>query len=217
MTSVTTIIQDQDFSLHPTGAAFIHSIKTLLIADVHLGKVSHFRKHGSAVPAAVLQENFHKLNAVIQEFQPKRILFLGDLFHSFSNSEWDFFAHWRMQHTLEIVLVSGNHDIIDSTKYESLGIAVCEFLIEPPFYYSHHPQIQEKYFNIAGHVHPGVRLKTKGRFGVSTPCFYIAEQQMILPAFGVFTGKYILEPRKKDRVFALAGSEVIDVSQLFTK
>jgi len=215
--SITTSIRDEQFSLHPTGVAFCHSNDTLLIADVHLGKVSHFRKHGSAVPTAVLLENFDKLNLVIKEFQPKRILFLGDLFHSFSNSEWDFFAHWRMQQKLEIVLISGNHDIIDNTKYEALGVEVHEFFSEASFYYTHHPEIHTKQFNIAGHVHPGVRLKTKGRFGVNTPCFFISEEQMILPAFGVFTGKYILEPRKSDRIFALAGNEVIDVSTLFAK
>ena len=217
MKIVPISIQNETFELHPSGAAYWVEKKTLFIADVHLGKVSHFRKHGSAVPSVVLLENFNKLNEVIQSFGAKRIIFLGDLFHSFSNSEWDFFAHWRMQHRIEILLISGNHDIIDVHKYEGLGISVCESLVEGGFYYTHHPEEHSEYYNLSGHIHPGVRLKGMGRLGVSTPCFYVGAKQMIVPAFGVFTGKYIVEPKKGERIFAIANDEVIDVSVFFTK
>ena len=217
MNIVSVVIKDQYFQLHASGAAYWNQKKTLFIADVHLGKVSHFRKHGSAVPSAALQENFKKLNDAIQKFGAQRVIFLGDLFHSFSNSEWDFFAHWRMQHRIEIILVSGNHDIIDVHKYEGLGILVCEYLIEGPFYCTHHPEEHSEYYNLSGHIHPGVRLKGMGRLGVSTPCFYAGVGQMILPAFGVFTGKYIVEPKKGERIYVIANDEVIDVSVFFAK
>ena len=75
-------IQNHNFTLHPSGAMYWHEREMLLISDVHLGKVSHFRKHGSAVPKKAIAKNFEKLQDVIQSFAPKVICFLGDLFHS---------------------------------------------------------------------------------------------------------------------------------------
>ena len=43
-------IYNHNFILHPSGAIFWLEKKTLFLADVHLGKVAHFRKNGIAVP-----------------------------------------------------------------------------------------------------------------------------------------------------------------------
>ena len=43
-------INNHNFVLHPTGAIFWEEKKTLFLADIHLGKVAHFRKNGIAVP-----------------------------------------------------------------------------------------------------------------------------------------------------------------------
>ena len=50
----------------------------LVISDVHLGKVSHFRKFGSAVPQNAIAGNFQKMNEVIAFFDASKIVFLGD-------------------------------------------------------------------------------------------------------------------------------------------
>ena len=42
--------QNLKLNLHHSGAIFIEKYSMLLISDVHLGKVTHFRKHGAAVP-----------------------------------------------------------------------------------------------------------------------------------------------------------------------
>ena len=59
-------IQNQTFILHPSGALFWETRKLLLISDVHLGKVSHFRKHGVAIPNNVVSENFNRLTEVVK-------------------------------------------------------------------------------------------------------------------------------------------------------
>ena len=43
-------INKNHFDLHPSGALYWEEKKTLMLADVHLGKVAHFRKNGIAVP-----------------------------------------------------------------------------------------------------------------------------------------------------------------------
>jgi metallophosphoesterase superfamily enzyme len=75
MTFKTTINQ-QNFILHISGALFWESKNTLLIADIHLGKVTHFRKNGFAIPNETLHQNFLKLKEVVEFFQPAQIIFL---------------------------------------------------------------------------------------------------------------------------------------------
>ena len=109
-------------------------------------------------------------------------------------------------------MVSGNHDIISPHKFEALGIEVLDQLKIDSFLLTHHPTEKEKIFNFSGHIHPGVRMRGPGRQTLKLACFFRTNNQMILPAFGSFTGKYILQPSEKDTVYAIVENEVICVS-----
>ncbi|MHA7055769.1 ligase-associated DNA damage response endonuclease PdeM [Aquimarina sp. M1] len=211
MTQLITIHQ-QSFILHPCGVVFWKERNILLIADVHLGKISHFRKHGSAVPSKAILKNFEQLDTVIDFFNPDTICFLGDLFHSYINTEWNLFTSWRNDQEAKIILITGNHDIISEHKYEKLGVTTGTELILDDFLLTHHPEERESLFNFCGHIHPGIRLQGLGKQSIKLPCFFLKPNQMIIPAFGEFTGIYILEPAENDKVFAMTDKEVILVS-----
>ena len=207
--SLNIKIRNQDFVLHPFGAAYWPEQEVLLVADVHLGKVSHFRKHGSAVPVKAIAENFRKLDILRRDFDPEHIVFLGDLFHSSLNKEWLFFEAWMENISSEVILVEGNHDIISPLKYEALGIKLTPELVLKNFHLTHHPEERPGFFNFSGHIHPGVRINGWARQSLKLPCFFKTENQMILPAFGEFTGKHILNPKEGDEVFVITKEEVI--------
>lgn len=207
MTEIT--IKNNIFQLHSSGALFWEKERMLLISDVHLGKVSHFRKFGSAVPQNSVEGNFKKLTSVIAFFEPEEICFLGDLFHSSLNKEWNLFENWKSKISAEIFLVEGNHDIISPLKYEKLGIQVLPEYIKNEFLLTHHPEIREGFFNFSGHLHPGVKINGKARQQLRLPCFYKTDNQLVLPAFGEFTGKYMITPKEGDKVYILADEEVI--------
>lgn len=209
-TSVT--IHGQEFVLHPSGVVYWKEEDILIISDVHLGKISHFRKYGSAVPQNAVRGNFERLNRVFEIFQPGRVIFLGDLFHSFINKEWLLFENWSSSVTSQLVLVEGNHDLISPLKYEALGVQLLPELIVRNFLFTHHPETREGVFNFAGHLHPGVKLTGLARQTLRLPCFFKTSRQMILPAFGEFTGKHILSPKKGDQVYVLAEEKVILLS-----
>ena len=78
----TITIDAQQFVLHPLGGIYWVEKSMLLISDVHLGKVSHFRKFGAAVPQQAVQKNFTAMDTAIAFFRPKTVVFMGDLFHS---------------------------------------------------------------------------------------------------------------------------------------
>lgn len=204
-------IQNYQLELHPSGALFWPEKQMLLISDVHLGKVTHFRKYGAAVPASLIQKNFELLDMVVDEFAPAHLCFLGDLFHSNINSEWQIFESWVRTLNKKVTLVTGNHDIISPLKYEALGIKMKRELLMEKFYFTHEPMKKTGHFNISGHIHSAVRLKGKGRQSIKLPCFFKSQDQMILPAFGKFTGTHTLSVNKGNEVFACTKTEVLKI------
>jgi len=53
-----------------------------------------------------------------------------------------------------------------------------------------------------------VALGGNGR-ALTLPCFYFGRDYALLPAFGEFTGTAVVRPRAGERVFVLAGDEII--------
>ncbi|MXO04988.1 ligase-associated DNA damage response endonuclease PdeM [Flavobacterium sp. HBTb2-11-1] len=206
-------IKNENFILHPSGAVYWESKKMIIISDVHLGKVTHFRKHGIAVPQSAVSENFRKITEVLDYFEPEKIIFLGDLFHSSKNAEWDLFEEWISNHNQETYLIAGNHDIIDQKHYYEIGILVVDSLELDHFLFTHHPTEKQDFFNFSGHIHPGIILRGLGLQSLKLRCFFQKNNQMILPAFGEFTGKFIMKPESDHTIFAIAGDEIILINK----
>lgn len=204
-------ISGYDFILHASGALFWKEKKILMISDAHLGKIAHFRKHGVAIPENAILENFKRMDEVVELFGPDKIIFLGDLFHSKINYEWELFCQWVNKINVEIILIEGNHDIIPSNHYCNLNIAIHTQLIINGFVLTHHPTETDGLFNFCGHIHPGIKLKDVGRQSLKLSCFFKKKRQLILPAFGEFTGNYFIKPQVNDKVYAIANDEVIRV------
>jgi len=206
---------DQDLLLLPQKAIYWQQQQTLLVADVHLGKTGHFRKAGIAVPRDLEQNDLAVLSDLVTEFKPTRIIFLGDLFHSDMNADWEWFTMWRQQFpNLTIDLVRGNHDIIADKYYDQLNIALHKQMQIGPFLMLHHPVPEEDLklvtqYVFCGHIHPGISLKGKGRQSITLPCFAFGSKQAILPSFGKFTGRVAVQTCKTDQVFAVLKDKVI--------
>src|SRR5580698_7351101 len=168
---------EQDLILLPQKAIYWKQEKALIAADVHLGKVGHFRKAGIAVPRNMEQNELSVLSDLIYEYKPQKLIFLGDFFHSDINNDWDWFILWRSQFPkLEIILVRGNHDIIDEENYRRLNIILLDELLIGPFLMLHHPLSDEdlqhaKGYSLCGHIHPGISLIGRGRQHITLPCF----------------------------------------------
>lgn len=213
--SEAAIVASQQLLLHPFKGAFWAAESILLIADLHLGKVAHFRKEGIPVPRDVSDQNWDRLISMILDLHPQRVLFLGDLFHSHYNAEWEDFRKLIDRFpAISFELVQGNHDILSAEAYQQAGIILHQ---EPytihPFSFSHHP-LEEQVnglYNIAGHIHPCVYLKGIGKQRTRLACFYFGATKGLLPAFGAFTGMAKISPKRGEQVFVIAEQEIIAV------
>ena len=216
-TAVKFNLLDQDLLLLPQKAIYWQQEKALIVADVHLGKVGHFRKAGIAVPRDMEQDDLAMLSDLIDEHKPKKIIFLGDLFHSDLNTDWNWFVLWRKHFPkLELILIRGNHDIIHDQHYLDLNVALHDELLVGPFLMLHHPLNDEALQNaegyvFCGHIHPGISLSGRARQHLILPCFAFGEKQAILPSFGKFTGRVAIRNRQTDRIFAIAQNKVIAI------
>jgi DNA ligase-associated metallophosphoesterase len=208
---------EQDLILLPQKAIYWKQQKALIAADVHLGKVGHFRKAGIAVPRNMEQSDLATLSDLIFEHKPQMIIFLGDLFHSDINADWEWFRLWRQQNSkLEIVLIRGNHDIIHDDHYLELNIALHDELQIGPFLMLHHPLIGDQLqqtgaYVFCGHIHPGVNLSGRARQSITIPCFAFGNKQAVLPSFGRFTGRVAIQRQKQDKIFGVLEDKVIAI------
>lgn len=191
-----------------------HDQKTLILADLHLGKATHFRKNGIAVPAAIENENYARLSTLLLNNDITRVLILGDLFHSDFNEQWNIFLFFIKKFpAISFDLVKGNHDILEEVKYtsENLKIYLKSYESEG-FLFTHEPQEDKILYNICGHIHPGVKIKGSGKQVLRLPCFYFNQKSGILPAFGAFTGLHILNVSQNDEIYGIIENEVLKLA-----
>ncbi|MDX2000945.1 MAG: ligase-associated DNA damage response endonuclease PdeM [Chitinophagales bacterium] len=212
-TCCDAIIAGEKLLLHPLKAIWWERVKTLLIADLHLGKQGHFRKEGIPVPETVAEKNWAHLRYLLDEFQPETVIFLGDLFHSHMTQEWgDMELLVKIYPHIRFELVIGNHDKMPEFIYRQAGIGIhAQHLILPPFIISHEPleTADEQYYNLAGHIHPAVRLAGKGYQFHRAACFWFKERCGVLPAFGQFTGLYSVHPKATDKIYVVVQQIVL--------
>ncbi len=209
-------IYSDEVYLFPQKAMFLKRWNVLLIADLHLGKINHFRRSGIPVPQKANYKNTEMLISILQQTKPDRLIFLGDLFHSHYNEEWEVLGQIRKHFkACSFELVVGNHDILSNVQYERHDVVMHrDELVINNFLLTHEPMpgVPEGFYNLCGHIHPAVTLRGSGKQSVTLPCFYFTKNQGILPAFGSFTGTARIVPAKEDRVYAIANNRIFDYS-----
>lgn len=199
--------------LLPERAAHWPRLKTLLIADAHLGKAAAFRRAGIPVPSGTTDENLQQLTGLIEKLDAERVVFLGDMLHSrvARESSAEAFIRWRALHArVQMVLVRGNHD-------RRAGDPPCEWQVEcvddpmrvDGIALCHMPRAVDGSYAIGGHTHPAATLTGRAREHVRLPCFLFTREYAILPAFGPFTGMADVRARAGDRLYVIAGTQVI--------
>lgn len=211
---ISVSIQKEEFIFHALRFVFRPKDKSIICADIHIGKGSHFRKNGIAIPKLVNKNNFWNLSAAFDLFRPEQFIVLGDMVHSTENDEWkdmqDFLDNYP---NMQRILIRGNHEIEHDLLYENMGFDVMSTLERHGVTYLHDDADRTSIdsFVFCGHLHPAVRLYGAGKQHLKVPCFWLGENKLTLPAFGSFTGNAAISPKKKDRVFAVTEKSIIEI------
>lgn len=213
----TAVVTGEQLVLLAERAVYWPRANALLVADPHFGKAAAFRAGGVPVPRGTTSENLRRLDAAIGRTGATRIVFLGDFLHAREGRAPETLRvlnDWRATHAaMDMLLVRGNHDARAGDPPRELAIR-CDNapVIESPFVFAHHPTTSDHGYVLCGHIHPGVWLHGAGRQFERLPCFWFGARTGVLPAFGEFTGLASVDVVAGDRVWVVAGDEVIRVS-----
>ncbi len=214
----------QGVTLLPERAMYLHTTKSLLIADAHLGKAAAFRKLGVPVPGGTTARNLELIAQLVKRTQAHELIFLGDLFHNEvaldvkSSSVIAQWCEWRATHAwLKVTLIVGNHDAKALKRHalpEACGIDIVSDFVrrenmelwhELPTGYAK----SREYYPVSGHIHPGIMLTGRARDALRAPCFWFGKTSGVLPAFGDFTGMHLIAPQAGDEVYVIAQDEAV--------
>ncbi len=217
MIDLKITLQGEAVVLMSERAMLIERTRTLLVADVHLGKDTAFRIAGIPIPGDATADSLARLSSALERSQARRGVFLGDLIHARTSLDVmtiSTIQTWRERHNeIEMLLVPGNHDARSGALPSEFRIATTDDeLIEPPFVFKHHPEPSLHGYVLAGHIHPAIRLTGRGRQKERVACFLFRPEYGLLPAFGTFTGKADITLQPTDRAFAVAPDQIVEVS-----
>jgi DNA ligase-associated metallophosphoesterase len=200
--------------LLPEKAIFIESFNALLVSDVHLGKSETFQSRGIPIPNCVNQTTLDRLQKLCSRYSPDYVFILGDLFHSKQALLDTVLVPWLdfiKNSPASVQLIVGNHDRALVPELEQRSIScVLEAIQLENLVLSHEPASKPNCLNICGHIHPCVRLKTK-LDNLRLPCFYLdhAQNLLVLPSFGEFTGGYELPLSLGTTAYVIAENTII--------
>ena len=207
-------------TLLPDRAVWSPPGRTLFVADLHLGKAAAFRAAGAPAPFGASEETLRRLGALADGLAAERLVVLGDFTHgraSVTDGLAESLRAWRRARAaLDCLFVLGNHDRRAAHLYQGCGFRIAAVpAIVAGLECRHHPldgdARQPGGVALVGHLHPVARLRGRGRDSIRLPCFMIAGRQIVLPAFGEFTGGSLVRPEKGERVVLAAPDRLIDL------
>lgn len=177
-----------DTVMRPSGALWLASEQTLVVADLHLEKGSAFATRGQLLPPYDSAETLRRLAAEVAATQARTLILLGDSFHD-RQSEARMAAPDReailaLAVGRTLVWVVGNHD---ADGPAALPGELADTIDIGPVRLRHEPLPGQAAGEIAGHLHPCARLIGRGR-SVRRRCFATDGHRLIMPAFGAYAG-----------------------------
>jgi DNA ligase-associated metallophosphoesterase len=205
---------DEPLHLLPDRALFWPAESALIVADLHLGKAAGFRAHGIPVPSGSTAKDLDRLNALIWATQCKRLLILGDFYHSRRGIDErliESITKWRKSvSSLSIQLIRGNHDRSSGRAEPEWNFEEVDDSIDlPPFTLAHFDTHAGTYPLLCGHVHPVVSVRDFDGSAVRAPCFVVDDRKLILPSFGSFTGGFSIRAQPNRQIFLATRTAVV--------
>ncbi len=178
----------KSFVADSSGALYWPAEDAVIVADLHLEKGSSYAARGVMLPPYDTHETLVRLADVIDRFEARTVICLGDNFHDSEGiermSDQDRGTLAILQEDREWIWVTGNHD---GALGEAAGGYVIDEITVEGLTLRHEPWAAKITHEIAGHLHPAAKVSLHGH-SLRRPCFAGNGLRLVLPAFGAFTG-----------------------------
>ncbi len=189
--------------------------RRLFVADTHFGKEATFRAHGIPVPTGSTDGTLAKISRMLEQTGADRLCILGDMFHARTSLSSDvrssIGSFIGARPDIEWTLIRGNHDAHVGQLPSDWRIKI----VDPGTQFGrvavgHHPGEvpEDSDLYLCGHIHPAVRVRSRGESLGKLPCCWHSRGCIVLPAIGEFTGTQVVRPTRGDDVWIVAEGEV---------
>lgn len=186
--------------------------KALVISDLHLGYEEMLNRQGVMMPRVNFDEVKGRLEKILAEAKPERIIINGDLKHEFgtiSQQEWKEvleMLEFLEKHCKQLILVRGNHDTIlgPIAVFKKIKIHKEGFLLEKSKVLITHgheifrsEEFEKSKTIVIGHEHPAVSLREAAK-QETYKCFlkgkFEGKELIVLPSLSAIAyGTDVLE------------------------
>ncbi len=190
--SLWIVLNGTECALRCSGALWLPAERALVVADLHLEKGSAYAARGQLLPPYDTADTLARLEAEVAALAPRTVILLGDSFHDARA-----LARLAPEHGLRLTALAlgrtliwaeGNHDValLADAAARLPGEVTAEVRLAT-LHLRHDPQPGRRPGEVAGHLHPCIRL-ARGRAGLRRRAFVTDGERLLLPAFGAYAG-----------------------------
>lgn len=194
-------------------ALFLAPLRILVVADIHWGFAASHRVAGNLLPLWGDQEIARTLATLIEDYQPREMIWLGDSLHALGGRlpAEEFLAEMTRQN-VSVSVVMGNHDRrwpVPSARS-----------LQRDRYFLHHgdvtaPELPSDVIEVLGHFHPAVGWFDGAGTRLRIPALVSSTSRLILPAFSPWAAGVPWNHKLRDGeiLWAVAPSRVFVVRE----
>jgi DNA ligase-associated metallophosphoesterase len=181
----------EKFMLDGAGVIYWPRLSMLVVSDIHFEKGSYFARRGQPLPLHDTRDTLERLEKLIESYQPRHVLSLGDNMHDAGALTRMLPADLQRLQTLcgrvaRWDWIIGNHDKGDYRKGSLKEMNFSSQITVDGITFTH-DILENVEYQVIGHYHPKITVKTRAQ-SVSGKCFVVAAHKLIMPAFGSYTG-----------------------------
>lgn len=182
--------------------AYIRSLNSLVIADLHLGYEGLMAKRGTLIPKVNLKKMLETIESALAATHADRIIVNGDIKNEFSkvdveefNELYDFITFAKVRN-VKLTLIKGNHDNFVDRYKEPFALEIHLEHSHIGDYFFFHGEVAPKEvpkckMMIMGHEHPTISIYNSAGRRDRIRCFlygkYGKVPLLVLPAIGYFS------------------------------
>lgn len=188
-------------------AVWFAAERLLAIADLHWGYAASHRARGNLLPVWGDDELEIRLRALIAEYAPAEMIWLGDVVHAAEGAARA--EAFLRTAPVPVALVTGNHD----RRWRAGGVVST---IRGRYFFHHGDTVATVpagLLEVIGHHHPAVSWWDGAGASVKLPALVASPQRLVLPAFSPWAAgtPWTASAGGQETLWAVAPSRIFSV------
>jgi uncharacterized protein len=181
----------------------------MAVADLHFGYELSQRAAGRLVPMWGMDAIERQLWSLLDEYQPRHVIILGDLVHDGAARSAARSLVERLSSRTEVIVLGGNHD------RQLAGAVRMQDSLQVDGFYFHHGHcaaVTDGCVQVIGHHHPAGILRDGAGLRLKLPAFVQQANCWIMPAFSPWAAGTPWKADEQSRVWLCSPKRIVELS-----